>query len=104
MALDSLTFDTMLERLQCTSSLPAEVLLGPAGLHIGDIRYCPQIRTLWMQCMGLPYLETLVAKNRFQTKGAVLEPASPTTCILINFLSHAEYTDVKHIHIGLVII
>ena len=93
----------MLDRLQQTLSIPADVLQGPAGLLIGDICYCPQIRTLQMQHMGLPYLKTLIAENRFQPKGAILEHTSTSTCILINFLFNAKYTDIEHIHIGLII-
>ena len=104
MTLDSLTFDTVLERLQHTSSLPIKVLWGPAGPCISNICFCPQIRTLWMQCMDLPYLETLVTESRFQPNSAILEQVSPTTCILINFLSNADYTDIEHVHIGLIVI
>ena len=56
-----------------------------------------------MQHMDLPYLETLISKDRFQPKGAILPHASPTTCILLNLLSNAEYTNVEHVHIGLVV-
>ena len=103
MALPLLTFNTILERLQCTSSLPTDILQAPAGLHIGDIRFCSQIRTLCMQCMDLPYLKTLVTEDHFQPKGTKLDNAIPTTCILINFLSNAEYTDIKHMHVGLIV-
>ena len=104
MAQDSLLFDTMLERLQHTLSITADVLRGSAGLRISNICYCPQVRTLQMQCMGLPYLKTLIAENRFQPRGAKLEHASTSTCIMINFLSNAEYMEVEHVHIGLIII
>ena len=70
MVLSSLTFDAVLERHQHTSSLPVDILQGPAGPHIRDIRFCTQIRTLCMQRMDLPYLETLVTKDHFQPKGA----------------------------------
>ena len=55
-----------------------------------------------MQCMDLCYLETLVTESRFQPKGSVLEQASPTTCVLINLPSNADYTTIEHMHIGLV--
>ena len=48
-------------------------------------------------------METVVTESRFQPKGAVLEQASPTTCILINLLSNVDYTDIEHVHIGLVV-
>ena len=57
-----------------------------------------------MQHIGLPYLKTLVTENRFQPRGATLEHASTSTCIMIDFVPNAEYTDIKHIHIGLVVI
>ena len=94
----------MLERLQYTSSLPIKVLLGPAGLRISNICFCPQIWTLWMQHVDLPYLETLVTESRFQPQGVVLKQVIPTTCILINFLSSTDYMDIEHIHIGLIVI
>ena len=103
MALSLLTFNAILEWLQCTSSLPTDILQGPAGPHIADIRFCPQIRMLHMQHVDLPYLETLVTKDRFQPQGAVLEHASSTICILLNFLSHWEYTSIHHVHIRLVV-
>ena len=56
-----------------------------------------------MQHMDLPYLETIVAEDCFQPKGTILNHASPTTSILLNFLSNAEYIDDKHVHIGLII-
>ena len=104
MAQESLLFDTVLERLQHTLSIPTDIPLGPAGLRFGDTCYYPQIRTLQMQHIGLTYLKTLIAKNRFQPRGATLEHASTSTCILINFLSNAKYTDVEHVHIELIII
>ena len=94
MALASLTFGTMLERLQHTSSLSIEILQGPAGPNFGDMRFCPQIRTLHMQHMDLPYLETLVMEDCFQPKDTILKHASPITSILLNLLSNAEYTNI----------
>ena len=56
-----------------------------------------------MQHMDLPYLETLVTEDHFQPKGTnPAQHASPTTCILLNFLSNVEYTDIEHVYIGFV--
>ena len=44
-------------------------------------------------------METLVVKSRFKPKREALEKVSPTTCILINFLSNVDYTDIEHVHI-----
>ena len=56
-----------------------------------------------MQHINLPYLETLVTKALFQPKGTTMEHASPSTCILLKFLSNAEYTNIKNVHIGLMV-
>ena len=90
----------------CHRHLPASnrSTVGNVGLQVGDIRYYPQIPTLWMQRVSLNTLLSYVGKSHFCPKDASSAKASEETAVLLLFISNASYTDIEYIHMGLVII
>ena len=81
-----------------------EVERGNVGLQVGNIQYCPQVPTLWMQCVSLNTLLSYVSESHFCPKDASSAKASEETAILLLFISNASYTDIEYVHIGLVVI
>ena len=97
-------FDQVQKHIVDTCQLPTEVVRGNVGLQVGDIWYCPQIPTLWMQRVSLNTLLSYVNKFCFCPKDTSSTKASEETAILLLFISNASYTDIEYIHIGLVVI
>ena len=97
-------FNQVWKHVEDTCQLLMEVEWGNVGLQVGDIRYCPQIPTLWMQCVSLNTLLSYVSESCFCPKGASSMKASKETSILLLFVSSASYTNIEYIHIGLVMI
>ena len=81
-----------------------EVQRGNVSLQVGNIWYCPQIPTLWMQCVSLNTLLSYVSESRFCPKDASSMKDSEETAVLLLFISNASYTDIEYIHIRLVMI
>ena len=97
-------FDQVWKHVIDTCQLPTEVEQGNVGLQVGDIRYCPQIPMLQMQCVSLNTLLCYVSESRFCPKDASATKASEETAILLLFISNASYTNIEYIHIRLVMI
>ena len=97
-------FDQVRKHVEDTCQLPTEVVWGNVGLQVGDIRYCPQIPMLQMQCVSLNTLLSYVSESRFCPKDASSVKASEETAILLLFISNASYTDIEYVHIRLVVI
>ena len=97
-------FDQVWKHIEDTCQLLTEVEWGNVSLQVGDIWYCPQIPTLWMQCVSLNTLLSYVSESRFCPKDASSMKASKETAILLLFVSNASYTDIECVHIGLVMI
>ena len=97
-------FDQVQKHVIDTCQLPMEVQWGNVGLQVGDIRYCPQIPTLWMQRVSLNTLLSYVGESHFCPKDASSVKASEETAVLLLFISYASYTNIEYIHIRLVII
>ena len=104
MAVCILDFNQAQKHVIDTCQLPTEVIRGNVSLQVGDIRYCPQIPTLWMQRVSLNTLLFYVSKSNFCPKDASSVKASEETAILLLFISNASYTDIEYIHIRLVVI
>ena len=97
-------FDQVWKHVEDTCQLPTEVEWGNVGLQVGNIRYCLQIPSLWMQRVSLNTLLSYVSESRFCPKDASSMKASKETAILLLFISNASYTNIKYIHIRLVMI
>ena len=97
-------FDPIQKHAVDTCQLPMEVQWGNVGLQVGDIRFCPEIPTLWMQRVSLNTLLSYVGESRFCPKDASSTKASEETAVLLLFVSNVSYTDIEYVHIGLVII
>ena len=95
-------FDPIQKHAIDTCQLPMEVQWGNAGLQVGNIRFCPQIPTLWMQRVSLNTLLSYVGESRFCPKDASSMKASEETAVLLLFVSNVSYTDIEYVHIGLV--
>ena len=85
-------FDQVQKHIVDTCQLPTEVEWGNVSLQVGDIRYCPQIPMLQMQCVSLNTLLSYVSKSHFCPKDASSMKASKETAILLLFISNASYT------------
>ena len=97
-------FDQVWKHVKDTCQLPTEVEWGNVDLQVGDIRYCPQIPTLWMQRVSLNTLLFYVSESHFCPKDTSFVKANKETAILLLFISNASYTDIEYVHIGLVVI
>ena len=104
MALSIPDFDQVWKHVEDTCQLLMEVDQGNVSLQVGNIRYCPQIPTLWMQRVSLNTLLSYVSKSRFCPKDASSMKASKETAILLLFISNTSYTDIEYVHIRLVMI
>ena len=97
-------FDQVWKHVEDTCQLLTEVEQGNVGLQVGDIWYCPQIPMLQMQRVSLNTLLSYVSESHFCPKDASSTKASKETAILLLFISNASYTDIKYVHIRLVMI
>ena len=97
-------FDQVWKHIEDTCQLSTEVEWGNVSLQVGDIWYCPQIPTLWMQHVSLNTLLSYVSKSRFCPKDTSSMKASKETAILLLFISNASYTNIEYVHIELVMI
>ena len=97
-------FDQVQKHIIDTCQLPTEVVWGNVSLQVGDIWYCPQIPMLQMQHVSLNTLLSYVSESHFCPKDASSTKASKETAILLLFGSNASYTNIEHLHIGLVMI
>ena len=96
-------FNTLLDHLQSTHSLPNEMLTSQEGLHFRDICFAPPQCILNKQCISLTYLKSLISDNCFQPEGMSSDAGSGSTAILIVFLSDEQHTAIQHVHISLVV-
>ena len=104
MAVSIPDFDQVQNHVEDTCQLLTEVEWGNVSLQAGDIRYCPQIPTLQMQCVSLNTLLSYMSESHFCPKDASSAKASKETAILLLFISNASYNNIEYVHIGLVMI
>ena len=61
----ALNFEHILLMLKDGGSIPRDTFQSQDGINLGDIRFCPLICTLHMQCLSLDGLCTLLTEGAF---------------------------------------
>ena len=102
-AMAMINFDTLLNCLQSSHSLPEEILISQEGLCFRDICFALPQCTLNMQHVSLMYQRSLISDNCFQPEGMPSDAVSSSTAILVVFLSDAKHMTIQHVHLSLVV-
>ena len=96
-------FETLLECLQSSYSLPGGILTGKEGLHYGDVHYMPMCHTLLMQCIPFSYFTNMVGNHAFQPANDKTKDARNMAAILLVYITDAELMCIEYIHIAFII-
>ena len=74
------------------------------GINLGDIHFCPILRTLHMQHISLDGLRTLLSEGTFVPPQSNMPPElSGTTAILLVFQVDREHERIINVYVGLVV-
>ena len=74
------------------------------GINLGDIHFCPILRTLRMQRISLNGLCTLLSKGIFMPPQSNTPPElSSTTAILLVFQADSEHKRIINVYMGLMV-
>ena len=66
----ALNFEHILLMLKDGGSILQDTLQSQDGINLGDIHFCPLLRTLRMQCLSLSGLHTLLSEGPFTPQHA----------------------------------
>ena len=100
----ALNFECILLMLKDMGSILRDTLQSQDGLNLGDIRFCPLIRMLHMQCLSLKGLHTLLTEGMFMPPQSERPPElSRTAAILLVFQVDSRYEKITNIYVGLVV-
>ena len=85
-------------------TIPRDTICSQDGINLGDIRFCPMLCTLHMQCISLDGLHTLLSKGAFTPPQSNMPPKlSRTTAILLVFQVDSEHERIINVYVGLVV-
>ena len=98
----ALNFEYILVMLKDRGTILRSTLHCQDGINLGDIRFCPILRTLCMQCISLDGLRTLLSEGTFTPLQSNTPPEqSRTTAILLVFQVDSEHKRIINIYMGL---
>ena len=97
-------FKCILLMLKDMGSIPRDTLQSQDRLNLGNIHFCPLIRTLRMQRLSLDGLCTLLAKGAFMPPQSERPPElSGMTTILLVFQVDSRHEKITNIYVGLMV-
>ena len=100
----ALNFERILVMLKDGGTIPRNTLHNQDGINLGDIRFCPIMCTLCMQCISLNGLCTLLSKGAFTAPHPNTPPElSRTMAILLVFQADSEHERIINVYVGLVV-
>ena len=100
----ALNFERILLMLKDGGFIPRDTLQSQDGIDLGDIRFCPMLRTLSMQRLSLCGLRTLLSEGAFVPLQSNTPPElSRTTAILLVFQADGRHKKITNVYVGLVV-
>ena len=97
-------FEHILMMLKDGGTIPQGTLHSQDAINLGDIHFCPILRTLSMQCISLDGLCTLHSEVAFMPPQSNTPPElSGTTAILLVFQADREHERIINVYVGLVV-
>ena len=100
----ALNFGHILMMLKDGGTLLQSTLCCQDGINLGDIRFCPILCTLCMQCISLDGLHTLLSEGAFVPPQFNTSPKlSRTTAILLVFQVDSKHKRIINVYVGLVV-
>ena len=100
----ALNFECILMMLKDGGTIPRDTLRSQDGINLGDIHFCPMLRTLHMQCISLNSLCTLLSEGTFVPPQSNMPPKlSGTMAILLVFQVDSEHERIINVYVGLVV-
>ena len=100
----ALNFECILVMLKDGGTIPRNTLCSQDGINLGDIRFCPIMHTLCMQCISLNGLCTLLSEGAFAPPHSNTPPElSGMMAILLVFQADSEHERIINVYVGLVV-
>ena len=100
----ALNFEHILVMLKDGGTILRGTLHSQDGINLGDIRFCPILRTLCMQRISLNGLCTLLSEGAFVPPQSNTPPKlSRTTAILFVFQADNKHKRIINVYVGLVV-
>ena len=100
----ALNFEHILLMLKNGGSIPQDTLQSQDGINLGDIRFCPKLHTLSMQCLSLGSLCTLLSEGAFVPPQSNMPPKlSGMTTIFLVFQVDSGHEKITDVYMGLVV-
>ena len=100
----ALNFEHILMMLKGGGTIPRSTLHSQDVINLGDICFCPILRTLCMQHISLKGLHTLLSEGTFTPLQSNTAPKlSRTTAILLVFQADSEHKQIINVYVGLVV-
>ena len=100
----ALNFECILMMLKGGGTIPQSTLCSQDGINLGDIRFCPILHTLHMQCISHEGLHTLLSEGTFVPLQSNMAPKlSRTMAILIVFQVDSKHKWIINIYVGLMV-
>ena len=97
-------FEHILVMLKGRGTIPQSTLHCQDGINLGDIRFCPILRTLHMQHISLKGLCTLLSEGALVPLQSNTAPElSRMMVILLVFQVDSEYKRIINVYVGLVV-
>ena len=85
-------------------SILQDTLQSQDGINLGDICFCPLLRTLHTQCLSLGGLRTLLSEGAFTPLPSDMPPElSGMTAILLVFQVDSRHEKIFNVYMGLVV-
>ena len=100
----ALNFECILLMLKNGGSIPQDTLQSQDGINLGNIRFCPLLHILHMQCLSLSGLCTLLSEGTFMPLQSNMPPElSRMTAILLVFQADSRHKKIINVFMGLVV-
>ena len=100
----ALNFEHILVMLKGGGAIPQSTLHSQDGINLGDIRFCPILCTLHMQCISLEGLRILLSEGTFVPLQSNLAPKlSRTMAILLVFQVDSKHKRIINVYVGLMV-
>ena len=100
----ALNFECILMMLKDGGTIPRDTLCSQDGINLGDICFCPILRTLCMQHISLSGLCTLLSEGAFAPlQSNMPSKLSGMTAILLVFQVDSEHERIINVYVGLVV-
>ena len=100
----ALNFEHILLMFKDGGSILQDTLQSQDGINLGDIRFCPMLCTLSMQCLSLSGLHTLLCEGAFTPPQSNTPPElSRMTAILLVFQAESRHEKIINVYMGLVV-